>query len=110
MTDTRDASSTSTTTAKRFQYQSPRRGKTNNGADSDFTRTYATFSHTTKEINTNFNGLSVIGPGNGFSLKVLDKVTFLTETNGVWAEHRLQLQLIRTGLEDHEQGGRRASA
>ncbi|MBK7709380.1 MAG: hypothetical protein IPJ30_27390 [Acidobacteria bacterium] len=56
--------------------------KTNNGADSDFTRTYATFSYTTKEINTNFNGLSVIGPGNGFSLKVLDKVTFPTETNG----------------------------
>ena len=24
----------------------------------------------------------VIGPGNGFSLKVLDKVTFPTETNG----------------------------
>ncbi|MBK8146627.1 MAG: hypothetical protein IPK58_00010 [Acidobacteria bacterium] len=56
--------------------------KTNNGADSDFTRTYATFSYTTKEIDTNFNGLSVIGPGNGFSLKVLDKVTFPTETNG----------------------------
>ncbi len=56
--------------------------KTNNGTGSDFTRTYATLSYTTKEINTNFTGLSVIGPGNGYQLKVLDKVTFPTETNG----------------------------
>jgi len=40
-------------------------------------KTWAAFTYTNKTINTNYYGLSVIGPLNGHSLKVLDKITYL---------------------------------
>ncbi len=56
--------------------------KNNNGQGTDITHTYATFAYTSLAINTNFTNLTVIGPANGTNLKVLQKVTFPTESNG----------------------------
>jgi len=58
--------------------------KDNNGKDSDTTHTWATFTYTDTDggtghapsINTNFGSLSVVGPPNGVSIKVLQKITF----------------------------------
>jgi YD repeat-containing protein len=51
--------------------------KNNNGQGANVTYTWATFSYTTKTINTNFAaGINVVGPPNGTSLKVLQKITY----------------------------------
>ncbi len=51
--------------------------KAGNGAGSNTTHTWATFSYTTKTVATDFDsGLTVIGPPNSTVIKVLDKVTF----------------------------------
>src|SRR5690606_29199022 len=50
--------------------------KGNNGAGSDITHTWAEFSYTTKEVDTDFGSLTVHGPPNGWNMKVLDKVTY----------------------------------
>jgi YD repeat-containing protein len=58
--------------------------KDNNGQDSNITHTWATFTYTTQEITTNFSSPAITnnyGPPNGTILKVLQKVTFPTETN-----------------------------
>ncbi|HEX8368004.1 MAG TPA: FG-GAP-like repeat-containing protein [Pyrinomonadaceae bacterium] len=58
--------------------------KDNNGQGSNVTHTWATFTYTTQEIKTNFNSTAVTdnyGPPNETILKVLEKVTFPTETN-----------------------------
>jgi YD repeat-containing protein len=52
--------------------------KNNNGQGSDVQHTWATFTYTTKQIQTDFSGLTVIGPGDAFALKVLQKVTLPT--------------------------------
>lgn len=50
--------------------------KNNNGAGSDFTYTWASFTYSTTPINTSFaSGLNIVGPANG-TLKVLQKITF----------------------------------
>jgi YD repeat-containing protein len=57
--------------------------KDTNGAGSNVTHTWAAFSYTTQAINTNFSGSqTVVGPGDGYSLKVLQKIKFPSETNG----------------------------
>ncbi len=51
--------------------------KDNNGAGSNTNYTWATFTYTTTNINTSFaSGINVVGPANGTSLKVLQKITF----------------------------------
>jgi YD repeat-containing protein len=50
--------------------------KDNNGAGSGVTHTWASFSYTTTTISTNFSGLTIAGPTNGTTLKVLQKVSF----------------------------------
>ncbi len=52
--------------------------QTNNGQSSTTTtHTWASFAYTTKTISTNFHSsLGVFGPGNGTSIKVLQKVTY----------------------------------
>ena len=58
--------------------------KDNNGQGSNVTHTYATFTYTTQEITTNFSlpsGGGNYGPPNTTVLKVLQKVTFPTESN-----------------------------
>ena len=51
--------------------------KNNNGAGSNVTHTWATFLYTTKTINTNFDSsINVVGPLNGTTLKVLQKITY----------------------------------
>jgi YD repeat-containing protein len=58
--------------------------KDNNGQGSNVTHTWATFTYTTQEIKTNFNSTAIpnnYGPPNETVLKVLEKVTFPTETN-----------------------------
>jgi YD repeat-containing protein len=56
--------------------------KTGNGDGSNVTHTWATFTYASQEINTNFGGVTVVGPSNGTFIKVLQKVTFPTESNG----------------------------
>jgi YD repeat-containing protein len=61
--------------------------KDENGKGSIVTHTWATFTYTTQAITTKFrdsldNPLPVVGPGDGFSIKVLQKIKFPTETNG----------------------------
>jgi hypothetical protein len=57
--------------------------KNNNGTGSNITHTWAKFDYTTQAITTNFSGSpTVVGPGGGYTLKVLQKITFPTETNG----------------------------
>jgi YD repeat-containing protein len=63
--------------------------KDNNGqGPGNITRTYATFTYSTQAITTNFrdsvttNPIPVIGPGDGYTIKVLQKITFPTETTG----------------------------
>ncbi len=51
--------------------------KTDNGAGSTVQHTWATFSYTNITINTNFDSsLTVFGPPNGTSVKVLDKIIY----------------------------------
>jgi hypothetical protein len=51
--------------------------KDNNGAGSNITRTWATFAYASKQITGTFSaGMTVVGPGDGYSIKVLDKITF----------------------------------
>ena len=50
--------------------------KDSNGAGSNVTHTWATFTYGTQEIATDFDGLTVVGPPNGTLLKVLQKVTY----------------------------------
>ncbi|MDM7924072.1 MAG: FG-GAP-like repeat-containing protein [Pyrinomonadaceae bacterium] len=51
--------------------------KADNGSGSATTHTWATFSYTTQEIQTNFDSsLTVFGPPNGWQQKVLEKVTY----------------------------------
>ncbi|CAN5803856.1 hypothetical protein BH20ACI4_BH20ACI4_14220 [soil metagenome] len=51
--------------------------KDNNGTGSTVQHSWATFSYTGISINTNFDSsLTVFGPPNGTSLKVLDKITY----------------------------------
>jgi hypothetical protein len=50
--------------------------KNNNGAGSEVTHTWATFTYTTTTTNTSFAGLTVYGPQSGTNLKVLQKVTY----------------------------------
>ena len=87
--------------------------KTNNGSGSATTHTWATFSYTTKTVATDFDGLTVVGPPNGWQLKVLDKVTYPDQSytkfhhNGyaqVWkidnhAADTTLLNSVRTDLE-----------
>lgn len=49
--------------------------KTNNGADSNTTHTYATLTYTTKTVSTNW-GVSFYGPPNDTAVTVLDKITY----------------------------------
>ena len=57
--------------------------KNNNGEGTNVTHAWATFSYTTQAITTNFSGSpTVVGPGDGFTLKVLEKIKFPTEANG----------------------------
>lgn len=59
--------------------------KDTNGEGSNVTHTWASFTYTMQAITTNFSGSpapTVVGPGDGFSIKVLQKITFPTETNG----------------------------
>jgi len=52
--------------------------KTDNGAGStNDPKTWASFTYGTKSIDTNYFGPSVIGPPDGYSLKVLEKITYL---------------------------------
>lgn len=58
--------------------------KDNNGQGSNITHTWATFTYTTQEIRTNFSlpsGGNNYGPPNYTVIKVLQKVTFPSETN-----------------------------
>lgn len=54
--------------------------KNNNGEGSDVQYVWATFTYTNTEnpaINTNFaNGINIVGPANGTTLKVLQKITY----------------------------------
>jgi YD repeat-containing protein len=51
--------------------------KDDNGSGSDVAHTWASFTYGTKEISTSFSStLSVVGPPNGTTLKVLEKVTY----------------------------------
>jgi YD repeat-containing protein len=50
--------------------------KDTNGSGSNTTHTWATFSFATKTLATDFDGLMIIGPPNGMSVGVLDKVTY----------------------------------
>jgi len=49
--------------------------KDTNGSGSNLTHTWATFTYTTTQISTDFDGLTVFGPPNGTYIKVLQKVT-----------------------------------
>ncbi len=87
--------------------------KDNNGAGSNVTHTWASFSYTTQQITTNFSDLTVIGPTNGTVLKVLEKVIYADGShtkfthNGygqVWkvqnyAADNHELNRVRTNLE-----------
>jgi YD repeat-containing protein len=48
----------------------------NGGGPNTTTHTWASFSYSLKTISTNFNNLTVIGPPNGASVTVLDKITY----------------------------------
>ncbi len=48
----------------------------NGGGSGTPTHTWAAFTYTTTEIQTNFTGLTVVGPPNGTYIKVLQKVTY----------------------------------
>src|SRR5690606_41294758 len=50
--------------------------KDTNGSGTNVTHTWATFAYTTKTISTDFDGLTVIGPANSTSIRVLDTVTY----------------------------------
>jgi len=50
--------------------------KDNNGAGADALHTYVTFAYTNIALNTNFSGLTIMGPTNGTSIKVLQKIAY----------------------------------
>ncbi|MFM9903653.1 MAG: hypothetical protein ACKVQJ_03670 [Pyrinomonadaceae bacterium] len=50
--------------------------KDTNGSGSNVTHTWATLSYTTATVSTSFSGLTVIGPANSTTVKVLDKITY----------------------------------
>jgi YD repeat-containing protein len=51
--------------------------KATNGTGTTDPKTWASFTYTTKAINTNYDALNVVGPLNGYAVKVLDKITYL---------------------------------
>jgi YD repeat-containing protein len=50
--------------------------KATNGEGSTTTHTWATFSYTNATVSTSFSGLTVIGPANSTTVKVLEKITY----------------------------------
>ncbi len=50
--------------------------KDTNGSGSNTTHTWATFSYTNATVSTSFSGLTVIGPANSTTVKVLEKITY----------------------------------
>jgi len=55
--------------------------KGSNGAGSNETHTWASFTYTTVAIDTDFNGLTVMGPSDGWNLKVLERVTYADDSS-----------------------------
>ena len=48
----------------------------NGGGSTNVTHTWASFSYTNVTVSTNFSGLTVVGPANNTTVKVLDKITY----------------------------------
>lgn len=71
--------------------------KSENGSGSASTHTYATFSYTTKTVDTNWDAtLNVYGPPDGAVLKVLDKITYADGSSTAFDYNGyLQVQKIR---------------
>jgi YD repeat-containing protein len=79
--------------------------KNSNGQGSTVTHTWASFTYTTQEINTDFEGISAIfGPQNGTTIKVLQKVTYADTSHTDFAYNSYgQVWKIRNYADDdHE--------
>jgi YD repeat-containing protein len=50
--------------------------KAANGSGTDEPHTWATFDYTNATVSTNFSGMTVVGPANNSTVKVLEKITF----------------------------------
>lgn len=48
----------------------------NGGGSNNLTHTWAAFGYTNATVSTNFSGLTVIGPANSSTVKVLEKITY----------------------------------